>query len=127
MVNDLRLTKPKSNKHKDFDTFIHNNTNETLKYFDKNKYKWDIAIYRQGYYDYNTIFTDSKQLISNRQYLFIKFNNKLAREICLNLIDYENLSQKNTTTPGFSLTDFVEEYEKQKTYLYLSHIKNKII
>lgn len=106
----------------DFITFIHNNTKETEKYFNKNKYNWDFAVYRQGFYDYQRKFIDSKQLKKNRQYLFVKANNKIAKDILKNL-DFEKISKNNTTVFGFSLTDLLEEYN----YLKKIYILNKLL
>lgn len=109
---DIRLKSQKQLRHHDFTTYIHNNTINTLKYFDKSKYKWDFAVHRQGYYDYKNIITNSKDLIKNRQYFFIKANNAKARKV-IKSIDFEALSRSNTQTPGFSTTDFVEEYKRK--------------
>lgn len=119
-ANDLRLTEPKPNKHPDFTTYIHNNTKSTLKYFDKKKYKWDFAVHRQGYYDYNNRITREKQLIKNRQYVFIKYDSLISKKI-LGMIDFQSLADSNTTIKGFSLTDLVEEY----TLLKLIYTQNK--
>lgn len=110
---NLRLLKPLPNKHEDFKLYIHNNTNDTLKYFDKERYKWDYAVCRQGYYDYNEKITDPKKLRKNVQYLFIKFINPISKTI-FDKIDFEKLSKTNTSTPGFSNTNVVSEYIKLK-------------
>ncbi|MEA4134745.1 hypothetical protein VBM90_02970 [Mycoplasma sp. 2704] len=115
-IDDKRLKLPKSIKTDDFETFIHNNTMSTLKYFDKSKYNWDFAIHRQGFYDYNEKIFDQNKLHKNRQYVFVKLKNNMARKV-FELIDFESLSRGNTTVRGFSLTDLVEEYNKQKYFL----------
>lgn len=107
---DLRLKKAPKNKHDDFQLLIYNNTKETLKYFNKKIYQWDFAIVRQGFYDYNEKIYDPFLLKENRQYLFIKCNNDISKQI-MNLIDFEKLSNKNTTIKGFSNTDIIKEYE----------------
>lgn len=111
---NLRLTKPLENTHPDFETWIHNNTKNTLKYFDKNKYEWDFAIVRQGFYDYSEKIIDQKKLKKNRQYVFIKINNPRAQAI-FQTIDFKKLSKSNTSVPGFSNTDLVKEYNKKMT------------
>lgn len=111
--DDLRLRQQKPRTHKDLETFIHNNTLATQKYFNKKYYKWDIAVHRQGYYDYSKIITKEEDLIKNRQYFFIKAKSPEAKRI-IKKIDYEKLSKSNTQTPGFSTTDFIEEYKKEK-------------
>lgn len=106
---DLRIKEKPIIKHSDFETWIHNNTKQTLKYFDKNKYKWDFAVVRQGFYDYNEKITNPKKLIKNRQYFFIKYNNSEAKKV-INEISFEKLSKTNTQVLGFSTSDFVKEY-----------------
>lgn len=92
----------------DLKLFIHNNTKETLKYFNKEKYGWDFAVCRQGYYDYNNKITNPKELRKNRQYLFVKCANWLKTFV--DKIDFEKLSNlNNTTIKGFSNSDFYNE------------------
>ena len=106
---NLRIKNAPKIRHKDFQTWIHNNTKQTLKYFDKKKYKWDIAVHRQGYYDYNLKITNPNDLIKNRQYFFIKANSKkILKKI--EKIDFTKLSKTNTQVYGFSTFDFVNEY-----------------
>jgi len=66
-----RIKTPPLIKHDDFKTYIHNNTKQTLKYFDKEEYKWDFAVQRQGYYDYSILIEDAKKLIKNENALNI--------------------------------------------------------
>lgn len=102
-------------KSDDFDTFLHNNTQKTLRFFNQKKYQWDFAVHRQGYYDYNKKITNQAQLKKNNQYVFIKIKNPISKEI-FDLIDFNKLSKSNTITPGFSLTDLIKEYRKQEFY-----------
>lgn len=83
----------------DLDLFIHNNTQETLKYFNKKKYKWNFAVVRQGYYNYKEKITSPDKLVKNRQYLFIKTKNKYLLSLIKN-IDFSKLALSNTTTLG---------------------------
>lgn len=114
---DIRQYFPPKNTHDDFKLKIHNNTKETKKYFNKEEFNWDFAVHRQGYYNYKTIFTESKGMKENRQYLFIKFiNNKdniENKEIIKNM-EWERIIKRNTLVPGFSNADFVEEYIRIK-------------
>lgn len=98
-------------KHADLELFQYNNTPAAKKYFNKAKYKWDIAIYRQGFYfKRNQItFTQEKQLNAKIQYIFIKFNKSRAKKIIAQ-IDFRQLANKNTSTPGFGKADLVAEY-----------------
>ncbi len=70
---------PPKIRHNDFIT--HNNTPHTLKYFNKEKYQWDFAVVRQGFYDYNEKITNANLLVKNRQYFFIKAHSKEALRI----------------------------------------------
>ncbi len=108
---DIRKYEQPQRTHDDFELMIHNNTQGTLKYFDKKKYKWTFAIHRQGYYDYNDLKIKEEDLIKNRQYLFVKCNNKICKDIVKEM-DKDKLTKWSTSTPGFSNEDFVTEYLK---------------
>ncbi|GAA7914198.1 hypothetical protein JP0525_03810 [Helicobacter pylori] len=50
-LKDERIIAPPKIRHNGFITYIHNNTpHNTLKYFNKEKYQWDFAVVRQGFY-----------------------------------------------------------------------------
>lgn len=108
---DLRIKTPPKTTHKNFEMFLHNNTKATLKYFDKTKYEWNFAVPRQGYYDYSLRIEDEKELQKNIQYIFFKTEDKKVLENLKN-IDFEKLSRKNTTIPGFGKADIVAYYEE---------------
>lgn len=110
-LSDIRLRQAPSNKMEGITTYIHNNTKETLKYFNKNKYKWDFAVVRQGYYDYNEKITNPKKLKNNRQYMFFKITNNNLKDTIYK-VNFEKLSKTNTITPGFSTTDFISEVRR---------------
>lgn len=114
-LKDLRKKTPPIKTHEDFELRIHNNTKETLKYFDKKNFDWDFAIHRQGYYDYEVIFTEENQLIQNRQYLFIKFNKRKNKyKKVIKEMNLTKMTKWSTSTPGFSNEDFVREYVSTK-------------
>lgn len=113
---DLRLVKPLPNRHEDFILYIHNNTVDTLKYFDKDKYEWDFAVTRQGFYDYNERIHDPGQLKPHVQYLFVKYVDPISKTV-FDQIDFEKLSHVNTAILGFSNTDLVAEYVRTKERL----------
>lgn len=115
-LKDIRMYKPLPNKHPDFVLYIHNNTVDTLKYFDKAKYRWDFAVYRQGFYDYNQRITDESKLERHIQYLFVKYVNPIAKEV-FEKMDFEKLSHTNTSILGYSNTDVVAEYMRIKKEL----------
>lgn len=115
-LEDIRMYEPLPNKHPDFKLFIHNNTVETLKYFDKSVYKWDFAVYRQGFYDYKQRIVDEKKLEKHIQYLFVKYINPVSRTV-FDHLDFEKLSHTNTSILGYSNTDVVAEYVRIKKEL----------
>lgn len=114
---NLRLERNLNNDLKGLKTYIYNNTKNTLKYFDKEKYQWDFAVVRQGYYDYSEKITDPKLLVKKRQYMFFKINNKEIAKL-INKIDFSKLSQNNTSTPGYSKSDVIDKlielYQEEK-------------
>jgi hypothetical protein len=92
-IEDKRLKNKPITKIEDFEMFLYNNTKETLKYFNKKLFKWEFAVPRQGFYDYNIKIYDEKQLNHKIQRLFFKPNTELARKI-LYAIDFNKLSKK---------------------------------
>lgn len=97
--------------HPDFEMFQYNNTEESLKYFDKEIYMWDFAVYRQGFYDYTERIEDASKLKKNIQYIFFKAKTPKTKALLYGL-DFEKLSQKNTTIPGFGKADVVKNYKE---------------
>lgn len=114
-AKDIRLKSPPPIRHADFETWIYNNTKETKKYFDKKRYGWDFAIHRQGFYEYNKLITDEKTLNPKRQYIFIKLKNKENKKY-IKMIDFNELSKRNTQVLGFSTYDLVEAYTNIKEH-----------
>lgn len=108
---NLRILKAPATTHPDFEMYQYNNTEEALKYFDKTIYKWDFAVYRQGFYDYTERITDPKELNKRIQYIFFKAKTPEV-EKRLRALDFEKLSHKNTTTPGFGKADVVQYYKE---------------
>ena len=108
---DLRLKKAPPTTHKSFEMWQYNNTIGARKYFDKQRYKWDFAVVRQGFYDYNHIILQENELNPKIQYIFFKAYDD---ETIVNLksLDFESLSRKNTTIPGFGKADVVAEYKR---------------
>lgn len=108
---NLRILKAPETSHPDFEMYQHNNTKETLKFFNKDTYKWDFAVPRQGFYDYSLKINDPKELKKNIQYIFFKAKNQKVKNRLLK-IDFNELSKKNTTIPGFGKADLVEYYKE---------------
>lgn len=106
---NLRESKPVT-VHNDFKMYQYNCTVEAEKYFD---YDWDFCVLRQGYGDFNQKFTkdDVNDLSRKKQWIFFKANNEdiLQR---LNSIDFNKLSELNTSTRGFGKYDLIKEYNR---------------
>lgn len=110
---DLRLQKTPPITHPDFQIWQHNATEQSRSTVDQN---WEIATWRQGYKDYNNIFTREdydwlRQQVytTNQQFFFIKPLNDKARKI-ITQMDFNALAGRNTATPGFGKGDFVSYY-----------------
>jgi len=108
---DIRLRNPPITKHQDFEMWQYNNTREAEKYFDKAKYQWDFAIPRQGYKDYSLRVTDPEMMDRHTQWIFFKAKNDEIKRRLLS-IDYDKLSHKNISIPGFGKADVITEYEE---------------
>lgn len=115
---NLRLTKQPPISHPDFEIWQYNATPEAVKTVEEN---WKYATYRQGYHDYNQIFTrDDYEYIKEKmtgekkqQFFFINPLTSAAETIILNM-DFNALAERNTTTPGFGKGDFVSYYTELK-------------
>ena len=109
---NLRIQKKPDVTHPDFELFLYNNTPETLKFFDKNTYRWNFAVVRQGYNDYTKFITNENELLKTKQWIFFKTKTKKVLKR-LQSIDYTKLSLKNTSTPGFGKADIIEAYTQK--------------
>lgn len=115
---DKRLTKQPPISHTDFKIWQYNATPAAVKVVEEN---WEIATYRQGYHNYNELFThDQYDYIKEKmtgekkqQFFFIKPLTDEARQIILNM-DFNLLAERNTSTPGFGKGDFVSYYMELK-------------
>ncbi|OYX42407.1 hypothetical protein B7Y94_03435 [Candidatus Saccharibacteria bacterium 32-49-12] len=110
--HNLRITSPPATTHPDFDMWQYNNTRQAEKYFDKKLYGWDFAVPRQGYKDYSHKAIDPTKMDRKTQWIFFKAHNRQALDN-LKQLDFDKLSHKNTSTPGFGKADVVEEYRQQ--------------
>lgn len=110
--DNLRILKAPPIKHEDFNIWQYNATPEAMKYIDEN---WKYAIYRQGYKDYHHLFakaeydTVKEQMEKNIQFFFIEPLCERA-ESFVHEADFEELAERNTSTPGFGKADFVSYY-----------------
>ena len=115
---NLRLTKQPPISHPDFEIWQYNATPEAIKTVEEN---WKYATYRQGYHDYNQIFTrDDYEYIKEKmtgekkqQFFFINPLTPEAETLILNM-DFNALAERNTATPGFGKGDFVSYYTELK-------------
>ena len=111
---NLRLTKQPPIKHSDFEIWQYNATPEAVKTVEED---WKYATYRQGYHDYNKIFTredynyikEKMTGTKKQQFFFIKPLTEEAENIILSM-DFNSLAERNTATPGFGKGDFVSYY-----------------
>ena len=115
---NLRLTKQPPISHEDFKIWQYNATPEAVKYVEED---WKYATYRQGYHNYNQIFTrkdynyikEKMTGTKKQQFFFIKPLTKEAENLILNM-DFNALAERNTATPGFGKSDFVSYYIERK-------------
>ncbi len=115
---NLRLTKQPPISHPDFEIWQYNATPEAVKTVEEN---WKYATYRQGYHDYNQIFTRNdyeyiKEKMTGekkQQFFFINPLTSAAETLILNM-DFNALAERNTATPGFGKGDFVSYYTELK-------------
>lgn len=115
---DVRLTKQPPISHPDFKIWQYNATEEAVKYIEED---WKYAVYRQGYHDYNHIFSkndydfikDKMTGEKKQQFFFIKPLSDESDKIILNM-DFNSLADRNTITPGFGKGDFVSYYTELK-------------
>lgn len=122
ILSNLRILAAPPTKHPDFELWQYNATAAAKAYVYK---PWEYAVYRQGYKDYNKIFTrendftEVEDIIQNTniQMFLMKPNTEAARQFILNA-DYEGLALRNTSTPGFGKADFISYYNEynQKTF-----------
>lgn len=108
---DLRFRSAPATTHPDFEMWQYNNTREAEKYFDRKKYQWDFAVPRQGYKDYSARATDPTLMDRHTQWIFFKASTPEVLDR-LNRLDYNKLSQKNISIPGFGKADVVAEYNR---------------
>lgn len=106
---NLRIKERPEISHPDFEMYLYNNTPQALKFFD---YDWDFAVPRQGYYDYSLRIKNKNELSTKVQYMFFKAKNQNILNNLINL-DFDMLSKKNTTTPGFGKADIIELYKSK--------------
>jgi hypothetical protein len=117
--SNLRLTRQPPISHPDFNIWQYNATPAAVKYVDEN---WKYATYRQGYFDYNKLFTQEdyeyikEKMTATRkqQFFFIEPLTEEAENIIINM-DFNALAERNTVTPGFGKGDFVSYYIEIKS------------
>lgn len=105
---NMRIQNPPKTTHPDFEMWQYNATSSAEKFFN---YDWDFAVLRQGYGDFNKLYKRryKSKLSRKKQWMFIKaYNDEVLDR--LRRIDYNKLSENNTSVRGFGKHDLVEEY-----------------
>ena len=111
---DLRLKKAPPISHPDFKIWQYNATQQAYPCVEED---WEYAVYRQGYKDYNSLFTRKdyehikEEMNKNIQFFFIKPLTKQAEQF-VRACDFSALAERNIATPGFGKADFVGYYEE---------------
>jgi hypothetical protein len=105
---DLRLKEKPPISHPDFEIWQYNNTKQALSVF---KNKFDFAVPRQGYQDYTRRETNRRKCEKTTQWILFRAKNEEVRDRLMS-IDYVELSNNNTTTPGFGKADIVRRYKE---------------
>ena len=105
-LNDMRIYNPPPIVHKDFEMWQYNNTPEALKVFDND---FDFAVLRQGYGDYSKKIYHAVECAKNKQWILFKARNQKALRL-LQRIDFTEMAENNTITPGFGKADVVAKY-----------------
>lgn len=107
-LKNLRLTERPTTIHSDFDMWQYNNTRAAEKVFNN---EFDFAVLRQGYGDYTKQVTTSKGCSRKKQWILFKANSPRVLYRLQNL-DFESLSKRNTTIPGFGKADVINMYSE---------------
>lgn len=114
-TKDLRLTKNPPTSIPEFNLWQYNATPQALPSVEEN---WKYALYRQGRYDYNQIFTredysrikeEMTRSKHKRQFFFVEPLTAEAEKNFLQM-DFNALADRNAITPGFGKSDFVGYY-----------------
>lgn len=111
---DLRLKKAPPISHPDFKIWQYNATQQAYPCVEED---WKYAVYRQGYKNYNSLFTREdyehikEEMNKNIQFFFIKPLTEQAEQF-VRACDFSALAERNIATPGFGKADFVGYYEE---------------
>lgn len=111
---NLRLKKAPPISHPDFKIWQYNATQQAYPCVEED---WEYAVYRQGYKDYNSLFTRKdyehikEEMNKNIQFFFIKPLTEQAEQF-VRACDFSALAERNISTPGFGKADFVGYYEE---------------
>ena len=104
---NMRQYKPLPIRHKDFQIWQYNNTQEALKVFQN---VFDFAVPCQGWQDYSRRETDERECERNKQWILLKAKNATVLTRLMEM-DYERLAQEcATAVPGFRKGDLVKAY-----------------
>ena len=112
LAKELKKAPPIS--HPDFKIWQYNATQQAYPCVEED---WEYAVYRQGYKDYNSLFTREdyehikEEMNKNIQFFFIKPLTEQAEQF-VRACDFSALAERNIATPGFGKADFVGYYEE---------------
>ena len=111
--------------HRDFTMYQYNATPEARKWINSS---WDFAVLRQGYGDYKARYTNAAQLSLKKQWIMFKADDPRIRQRLWNM-DFDKLSQTNTSVRGFGKGEVValyqELYGEAKPCDYLEHMERR--
>lgn len=103
--NDLRLKTSPPTSHPDFQMWLYNNVPSAIPLFDND---FDFAVPRQGYQDYSLRACLDECVLSKQWMLFKASSPEILQRLIT--LDFDKLSQLNTSTPGYGKADVVTEY-----------------
>ena len=104
---NFRLQAPLPTSHPDFSMWLYNNVPQAVSVFDND---FDFAVPRQGYQDY-TLRASLDECVLSKQWMLFKASSPEILQRLLTL-DFNKLSELNTSTPGYGKADVVAEYSR---------------
>lgn len=104
---NLRLRAAPPTSHPDFQMWLYNNVPAAVSVFDND---FDFAVPRQGYQDYS-LRASLDECVLSKQWMLFKASTPEVLDR-LNAIDFQKLSELNTSTPGYGKADVVAEYSR---------------
>lgn len=106
-LEDFRIRNAPPTSHPDFELLTYNCTEQTRWMFESD---YDFAVLRQGWGDFKPKFPGT-ELNRSKQWMFFKASDETVLKRLLSL-DFEKLSEGNTSVRGFGKAEVVEEYKR---------------